>query len=383
MADVHRGRVAQLDILRGFAVLGVLGVHGPTTPGESGVLRPIDAFLHRFGWTGVDLFFVLSGYLIGGLILADIRGGQGLDVRRFLVRRALRIWPPYYAFVLYVLLVLASDVRVGPTGALSAMWPAFVHVQNFVPGPRDHLWSLAVEEHFYLLLPLLLWLATRNTRKRVRPESIAAVAPTFFLLAIGCPLLRMLVTLTAPGTPRLPTPLCLDALFAGVMLAYLRAYRPDLLAAVARQRWSLLLGFALLAPALLRWPLFLSTLGYTCVYVGYSILLVHFVHVTPGQGMIGRWMLSPSARLIAFVGLNSYSIYLWHRDAGWLAFARMQPLARAAHLPGELMWTLDTAAYVVGAIAGGVLMEWIIARPVQRLRARMFPTRPTLEPALA
>jgi peptidoglycan/LPS O-acetylase OafA/YrhL len=130
-------RVLQLDVLRGAAILLVLGAHAPSVaPGWSGKLRPLDAFIHRFGWTGVDLFFVLSGFLIGGLLFAELKKYGRLDVRRFLIRRALRIWPPYY--ILLIVVLIRMTIQPGSTleYAWSKTWVAFVHIQNFVECPR-------------------------------------------------------------------------------------------------------------------------------------------------------------------------------------------------------------------------------------------------------
>lgn len=91
------GRLIQLDVLRGLAILLVLGDHYATSVDESrlgaGHLQPLNAAMERFGWSGVDLFFVLSGFLVGGLLFSELKRNVRLDVRRFLVRRAFKIWP--------------------------------------------------------------------------------------------------------------------------------------------------------------------------------------------------------------------------------------------------------------------------------------------------
>jgi peptidoglycan/LPS O-acetylase OafA/YrhL len=368
-------RVLQLDILRGFAILAVLGMHSPGTRGESGLLRPFDSFIHRFGWTGVDLFFVLSGYLIGGLLFAEIRARGEFDLRRFFIRRFLRIWPPYYTLVAYVFIRLSLDPAVGVHGAWSSMWPAVVNIQNFILSPRDHLWSLAVEEHFYFLMPLFLWLVTRNEKSRT---AIPAVPIACLVVCVASHLLRTVLALTLGDTGRTQTYMCIDGLFFGVNLAYLKAYRPELLSVVTSRKWTFYLGFLLLAPALSRSAVMLGVISYTSVYLGYALLLVHFVHIKPGEGLLGRWMLSRSARLIAAVGLHSYSIYLWHRDTGWLGYDLSLALMARLHLPGELRWLFDTLAFVVAAIVGGAILDRLIEQPVQRVRARLFPPRATV-----
>jgi peptidoglycan/LPS O-acetylase OafA/YrhL len=377
--DAPPGRSLPLDILRALAVVAVIGNHSPATPGEAGILQPIDAFIHRFGWTGVDLFFVLSGYLIGGLLFAEIRAHGRLDVRRFAVRRALRIWPAYYCFVAFFLVVLAVSPGVGPYRAFMAMWPAFLHIQNFVRIPCDHLWSLALEEHFYLALPLFLWLVTRNRRGAT---VIEAVPLAFVVLAIGCTALRVALYFGAHYEARTQTPLGLDALFAGVYLAYLKAYRPDALQAILRMRGTLLLSCVVLLPALAKSGVLHGVVAYSCVYVGYAFLMVHFVHVRAGEGVMGRWLTTRSARCLGFIGMHSYSIYLWHRYIGWLGYQGGHAVAKLLRLPGPMAWALGLLACVGTAIAAGILLDRLIEQPILRLRARLFPPR-ALVPAVA
>ena len=102
-----RGRLPQLDLLRGVAILLVLGHHGAVLPDKAGMLRPVAMLWHRLGWTGVDLFFVLSGYLIGGLLLAEIRASGRLAVGRFLARRAFKIWPGFFAYLAFISVTMA------------------------------------------------------------------------------------------------------------------------------------------------------------------------------------------------------------------------------------------------------------------------------------
>jgi peptidoglycan/LPS O-acetylase OafA/YrhL len=337
-------------------------------------LRPLDAFLHDFGWSGVDLFFVLRGFLIGGLLFSEIQKFGELDLGRFFARRALRIWPPYFALILYLFVTISMDPAVGLPGAWSQLWPAVIHIQNFILAPRDHLWSLAVEEHFYFMLPLFLWVVTRNkptAKTRIPAVPIACVA-----ISVASIALRTVLVLTGHAQGRTPTYMCTDPLFFGVNLAYFKAYQPSVLAAVVRRKWTLLLGFALLVPGLFKSEVFLDIVGYTSVYLGYSLVLVHFVSVKPREaGLLGRIMLSPPARLIALIGVNSYSIYLWHRDSGWWLYERALLALDQLQVTGTVRWLVYTTAFVTGGVIGGMVMERIIEKPMQTLRTRLFPPR--------
>ena len=165
-----RERQPGLDLLRALAIIVVVLYHaalfGFKLPGR----------IDRFGWIGVDLFFVLSGYLIGGQLLAPLagdgtpssrrRGSRSIPLGRFFARRALRILPAY--FVVLALYFLLPGWREYPE--ISPLWKFLLSVQNL--GLRggtsfSHAWSLAVEDQFYLLLPLVLLLAIRWRRAAV------------------------------------------------------------------------------------------------------------------------------------------------------------------------------------------------------------------------
>ena len=171
-------RLIQLDILRGIAILLVLAHHQVfwITP-TSEPFRSICVIFSQFGWTGVDLFFVLSGFLIGSLLFNEIRDCNNLDVARFLVRRGYKIWPAYYVYIIVVgvLLCLQVPVSVKSTGfafkdspgsVLKGFASNLLNIQNYLPLLRIHTWSLAVEEHFYLILPFVILLLIRRKRGR-------------------------------------------------------------------------------------------------------------------------------------------------------------------------------------------------------------------------
>jgi peptidoglycan/LPS O-acetylase OafA/YrhL len=159
----------ELDSLRGVAVLLVLFHHGYFWSGVKGLGTGTKAFveLTRWGWLGVNLFFVLSGFLITG-ILVDSRCKEGY-FRQFYTRRALRILPAYYGFLLVLLVTGLKPLSflVLSFFYLSNVTPLFGVVQSY-----PVLWSLAVEEHFYLLWPMIV---RRFSIRRVEQIAIAVV----------------------------------------------------------------------------------------------------------------------------------------------------------------------------------------------------------------
>jgi peptidoglycan/LPS O-acetylase OafA/YrhL len=222
---------------------------------------------------------------------------------------------------------------------------------------------LAVEEHFYLLLPLFLWILTRKKGT----GALSAVPWTSAFLSLFFLLQRFIFASSTHLDRRIP----MDALFLGVNLAYLQAYRPHVLQSLTKYRVPLLaLAAVLLMPSFLIRGTLQLTLGLTAVYVAYAIVVVCFVSLKPGS-----WMDWRATRLLAFIGTYSYSIYLWHRDTSWEAYELALWLGNRLGLPHELSWLLYTSAYIAAGMAGGMVLGWLIETPVQRLRETLFPPR--------
>src|SRR5437867_1416823 len=155
-------RNQSLDVLRCVAILLVLGRHLDYYPLWS-----------KIGWIGVDLFFVLSGFLVSGLLFHEFKEHGRINFRRFILRRGLKIWPAFYTYIL-ITAVLVAFIQYHRAGAFP--WRQFVTTSLFLrfyfPSDSrffDHIWSLAVEEHFYLILPLALFilLVSRNHSKKL------------------------------------------------------------------------------------------------------------------------------------------------------------------------------------------------------------------------
>jgi peptidoglycan/LPS O-acetylase OafA/YrhL len=169
-------RIPELDGVRGLAVLMVMLSHCIVTQVEPQPGTPL-AYLQlllTYSWTGVDLFFVLSGFLIGGILLDNKSAVNYFRV--FYTRRVFRILPLYYLFLIITVLIYLSPVRDIPTlgnmfNPSLPLWPFFLHLQNFAMVASGTLggywlvptWSLAVEEHFYLIIPFVIKFAKNLT----------------------------------------------------------------------------------------------------------------------------------------------------------------------------------------------------------------------------
>ena len=379
-ATSRPGRLPQLDVLRAVAILLVLGAHPLVTWQKAGPLWPAARAWVQVSWTGVNLFFVLSGFLIGGLLFAEIRATGSLNVRQFMIRRAFKIWPAYYV---YLLLLAYLCLKLGPPEGISVadLVPFLVHVQNYfgrldLLGP--HTWSLAVEEHFYLALPLLLALVLALVPKlslgtRRRGWTAAAPISGFIVLAIVCAWLRFL---QGDLLPLILTHLCIDSLGFGVLLAFLFHYHPSTFERIARHRVLLMFGglcLVALASAPGRTP---DAWGYALIpvglYLGYGAILVAMMAMPLAR--FQSWPL----RALTLVGFYSYSIYLWHVDIAYRLLEIPRDTEWAKALPGWLLWALGMSLYVLLAVGTGVLMSRCIEMPALALRDRLFPRKAKL-----
>ena len=148
-ASVSAGRNEYIDLLRGLAILTVMMFHHPVT------LKYV-----KFGGISVPLFFVLSGFLVGGLVFKEIKRTGKLNVSRFVFRRGFKIWPQFYFMILIIpLLQYSAGKLTGNTFVefnrdyLTGFKGELTMLQNYFGNIYGVTWSLAVEEHFYVLLP--------------------------------------------------------------------------------------------------------------------------------------------------------------------------------------------------------------------------------------
>jgi len=365
-------RLPGLDLLRALAIAWVMLFHSFLVGG----LGPDFAWLSRYGWMGVDIFFVLSGFLIGRQVLAPLARGEKLDFARFYARRAYRILPAF-AVVLAIYLLWPAG-REAP--GLAPWWQFATFALNFTidystQQAFSHAWSLCVEEHFYLLFPALAWALARWPSAR-------RVAALVALLAIGGVLLRAAIWwhFAGAGIERnwfveeiyYPTYARLDGLLAGVVLAIVATYRPAWWARLTARPNLLALG-GLLGMALALW-LFRQRTGALGNTLGWPVLSFALAALVAAgatrQGVLGRLEL-PGAAWIATI---SFSLYLSHK----LVFQWV-----SANFGGSLegYGLLAFAVFAVATLAGGALLHYSVERPFLRMRERRERQRTRPEPA--
>lgn len=322
-----------------------------------------DAFYYiaQLDWLAVPAFFVLSGYLIGG-ILYRTRNRQGF-FRVFYGRRALRVLPVYYITILVVAFVdLAHGIHLD-----YRYWVHFIYIQNFMPGycntdpaPNNqivHLWSLAVEEQFYITWPIVVWFAKdRKTLLKI----VVAICAGCWLLRVISPLVHLSVTRIYYATPTR-----IDTILFGVGLALVADHslykRLQPLA-----KYVALAGMALWLISSATHPNTPNT--YLRVTVEYTIanvtvLAIIVAALEEGSGL-ARFL---SARWACWLGQMSYGLYVFHYTFYMWFLYTVQPTLRR-YMPAPAAFLVMLTAALALTIALGMLSLRFIEQPALSLK---------------
>lgn len=358
-------RMVALDLLRTLAVVLVVGHH----------LQPLDSvfpdWLHplaqrwiEIGWIGVDLFFVLSGFLISGLLFQEYQRDGKIRVGRFLIRRAFKIYPSFYVFIAIVVYIQFSNYNYQLASTKQILAEA-LFVQNYFPGLLFHTWSLGVEEQFYLLLPLTLlgFLALGRRDAPFRTLPIFWALGALLLIALRTWLFFQ-KTMVNQGDLRF------DSLLCGVALSYFYHFHSARTLGCARKwRWHFMLAGCLLLVPVCMFPngnLYMDSVGLASTYIGFAmILLASLAFAIPSHG-VG----SIPFRVAAFCGAYSYGIYLWHMPV---------KLWGTMYLTRWFGWRFSASSellvYLLGSFAVGIFFSIMVERPFLLLRDRWFPSK--------
>jgi peptidoglycan/LPS O-acetylase OafA/YrhL len=359
LADITHAHYVQLDGLRGLAILLVMLYH---------FCLPHVAFhdknapwllqLAQGGWMGVDLFFVLSGFLITGILLQT--RSRPHYFRNFLGRRFLRIWPLYY-LSLVVLLVLPALLTTSPPGVQSMQdkqawfwlymsnW-LFAKEGGFSQTSGGYFWSLAVEEQFYLLWPLVVYALSDRRLLHVS------------LSLLGLSLLARIVLIHAGvSTNALYTMTFthLDGLAVGSCLAV--CARSVHLASIVRRvlPWAAVMAAGGLVAArlvdgdLYFWSRQMATFGYTCCAVLFGALLFWSLNA-PAQPML---RLALTGRFMSQMGKLSYALYMVHVPIASLTFAPLWRLLEPIKM--RLGYDVAFVCFMLIAFAASWAAAWL------------------------
>ncbi len=367
-------RIPALDGLRGIAILLVLLLHfgqfGHGLPAPTVLVDRIFIRLARTGWMGVDLFFVLSGFLITG-ILTDTKGDRRY-FGQFYARRVLRIFPLYYAALALFLVVLPAllpnhwvlrDLQADAVWYWTYLYNMKVAATGFQPSSAlGHFWSLCVEEQFYLVWPfLVLYLSKKNVLIACAFAVVAALMIRLALSVTGYVVLPDVWTLAR-----------MDALAVGAFIAVLFRLPGGL--AIMR-RWAPHIAVAAGIPLgiLLRYDVALATVSHTLVALLFGAVLILCLSASP-LTVLGK---ATGASVLRFFGRYSYALYVFHPPLIWfkpaftLAFV---PTVFGSQLPGYLLWLVMS----IGACVVIAEISWhLIEAPFLRLK-RFFPYQSTI-----
>ena len=340
MADQRN--IPSLDGLRAVAILLVIVCHVQASFPSS--IR--GGFIDQCGSLGVNIFFAISGFLITHLLLKEVDRDHKLDFKRFYIRRAFRIFPPFYVYLAFVacLRFFQPWLFTWHSLAIAAayLWNYDVHANGWLLG---HTWSLSLEEQFYLVWPLILGFLPKRSALRFS-VAVIVVSPALRVAAYFLfPSLRARIDMMLPTH--------LDTMMVGCFLALasnLGLYRK---AFEVCQRpvwvWTSAVMLVVVSPLLEERyrGVFYLPLGITIASIGCGILLLYAVR--NASSTLGRFLNLPWLR---HIGMISYSLYLWQQL-----------------FTGERtrMFPLNLILIVVCA----EMSYWLVEQPSLRLRDRL------------
>ena len=351
-----------IDGLRALSIFGVLMLHFGWMPvGRQGLLEKLHlCSVFQYGWVGVDIFFAISGFLITGILL-DSKDSPHYFLN-FYARRALRIWPIYYAVVLFVFVIYPL---VSPDGTFvhKGGWlPYLVYTQNFTNFSAIPLlavsWTLAIEEQFYITWPLIVFAYDRKTLQRV-----------VILLLVASPLIRLALD-PFVGYEWLYLPFGrLDGILAGSLLALwfrsesfsvsrLRMLAPGLLLVGA-------LGCVLLLPN--PWGWYQKAFAFSFLAMASSGLVCFAAVDSILPGPIRSFLTCPPAR---YIGKISYGIYLLHPIVYIIYNYAIRVLRLPMYHNTVAGYTISLFAELALAVLVASLSWYLFEQPILRMKKK-------------
>lgn len=366
METHNNNRLYGLDTLRAIAIIIVLIYHYQVVVSRENVF----GFMSQLGWTGVDLFFVLSGYLIGNQVLSAFAKRQDFSLKLFYIRRFLRTLPNYY-FVLALYFIF--PVALSGT-ATAPLWSFLTFTQNLDMRAGEtftHSWSLCIEEQFYLIFPVVALLIA-YTKRSIMLGWIAVVSAMLFAIFLRgfnwyahgeatIPMQSFMEHIYYSSFTRF------DELLPGVAIALLKNFHPDTYAKVLR-RGNLLLILGLASVSIMFYVYYHYPYGSSLLVtsVGYSLLAISFAILVLAA-------LSPNSILhriripgAASLALWSYAIYLIHKPLFQVLKA---PLTEYGV---DINGWLGVAIIMAVSIFCGWALYFFVETPFMNLRGKYF-----------
>jgi len=326
----------------------------------------------RFGWCGVDLFFVLSGFLISNQLIAAWQKRQQIPFREFYIKRIFRICPPYFFVLLIYIFIPAFHER----ETLAPLWKMFTFTQNYGQdirryGTFSHAWSLCVEEQFYLLLPLILmWVLSSRLKKKS-----GWLIPALFLLTIFFRWITWVIFLKPSIDSEdfgmewykliyYPTYTRLDVLMVGVGIATLYRFGKSWLATLNRYANPMIIGGLILF--VLSLFLCLDQHAAAATIFGFSLVAIAFGFFVISAILPGSFLYRTRSVITENLATLSYSLYLSHKGIIHLT----QKWFTGLGIPGDSNWMLLIC--IITCISGALLMRRLIEKPFFRMRNKIL-----------
>ncbi|MBC7934459.1 MAG: acyltransferase [Rhizobacter sp.] len=363
-----------LDHLRALAIIlvflshyNLLSHHKPTWLED----------VAKFGWTGVDLFFVLSGFLISSQLFAQIKQGQAISLKTFFLKRFFRIIPAYLVVVAIYFTIPFFREKKG----LAELWRFLTFTQNFgldlsKTKAFTHSWSLCVEEHFYLVLPILLILL----QKLQGFKKAYWLLIILFLLGFATRIYSYEYFYEPVSQQQYTWPVWyqyiyyptynrLDGLITGVTIAAIYQFLPDFWSRLSKYSNSFLsTGLLLLTAAWFlcedQMTFYASAFGFPLVSLGYGCLVI-------GAISSGNFLYKWNSRVTSFIATLSYAIYLTHKGVihmteEWLGKNEIDP---------HFMMLIT----MVSCTGFAMLLHWMIEKPFMKWRIRIVNRKSSLQ----
>lgn len=303
-------RIINLDFLRGIAIILVLFRHSNLSDSN---------FLKHFGWLGVDLFFVLSGFLISNSLFVEYKLKRNINIFLFFVKRILKIFPPFYFFLISTFLIYKyqNELDYNITQYVSEIF----FLQSYLPRIWLHTWSLAVEEHFYIIFIIILFFVVRN---KLLENKKAMIISIIFILSIS---LISRIYYSYPNKNKeifvfYYTHLRSDGILIGVLISYLFCFS-NFKSFIINKQWTLFItSLLLILPGFIfnGGSFFMNTVGISMVNVGFGILLIISL-LNSALNKTSSFVLNFIKLPISKIGIMSFSIYLWHLNAKEFIFS--------------------------------------------------------------
>jgi peptidoglycan/LPS O-acetylase OafA/YrhL len=290
-------RISSVDVFRSIAIVSVVLFHFNQQ--------------FAFGYLGVDLFFLISGLLVGGLLIKEFERAEKINILHFFLQRGFKIWPSYYFFLLLGNMMAFLFYDKTSPAEIIPLWDSKRYLffyQNYTGLPFhwsfDHVWSLCVEEHFYILLPIMFFIVQYFVQDKHKTKALF----TFVILTIiaGIVFKHFSYFLTNSKDTYSATHNRIDALAWGVLLRLIITYRSEKIKATSFMFFAIGLGFSIFVSAI-YFKIIYENILFNKIYF-HSLIPFSFFLILLGFYYTDFSMIKP-LRIIAYY---SYNWYLWH-----------------------------------------------------------------------